>query len=243
MEHKTHILLAGESKEYSLSNIENITLHKCSTAQEALENFIETDLQLMVCPFQMTDKTALELNKEIQSFLSLYPKSSKQDTKLLVITHNTDQEKQCQEHKIMHFPERLDLSVLLIKLVDSLKRTPEKDNLLPINFEDLFRRVDNNRIFIKEIIERFFNIYKQRTDELRELIKSNSYQETKDSAHKLKGVLNNFSMEKARITIIEIEHSALAQNSEQTLSLIDKLEKQIKEAQSFYLDHHNLFNQ
>lgn len=241
MRHKPHILLVGMDQQITDPKFQHISFHKCTSAQEALEIFIETDLLLLVCPFQMSDLTAPGLYHNLKSFLALYPDSKKQDTKLLVITHTAEEEKQCKDLKIMYYPYDMDFSDLLNKIINTSDFQPQKEQLLPINLDELFLRVDNNRAFIKTVIEKFFATYRERTEEICKLISQDAHQQTKDSAHKLKGVLANFSMEKARKTIIEIEKCALDKNTEKTLRLVEILNKQIEEAKDYYKKHKDLF--
>jgi HPt (histidine-containing phosphotransfer) domain-containing protein len=244
MEHKLHLLLLGDKIPESIQDLSSIQIKHCTNGQTGFETFIETTFQLIICQYQLSDQTAISLYDNIQSYLQLYPNSSKKDTKIIVITNNEKQEKDCKTRNLLYYPSSLDLSQLLLKIPIS-KPVQKKDTskLLPINFKELFVRVDNNRPFIKNVIEKFIEVYPDRVKQLYQLIGTNDYQGTKDAAHKLKGVLANFSMEKARQTIIEVEKSALEKNSKETTEKINLLDTQIKEAIQYFKDQQELFKE
>ena len=241
MEHQTHILLVGEKIDITSLQDNTINILRCNTAQEALEMHLEKMINLIICNFELPDKSALELHQLLQQFLQLYPQSSKQDTKLLVITSTPEQEKQCIESNILHMPSQSDLKSVL----STINLKPTKDitqpKPLPINFEELFIRVDNNTAFIKQVMNKFLTEYASRIEELRNTNTQEAFQNTKDTAHKLKGVLANFSMEESYKTILEIEQSALSHDKEKTKILIDKLEQQIEKAETYFHEHKHLF--
>ncbi|MBN2597613.1 Hpt domain-containing protein [Labilibaculum sp.] len=219
-----------------------INFKNCNTGQEAVELIIEENFDLIISKYQLDDQNAIELNQSVESVKNYCTNTAPKNNKLLIITTNPEEEQLCKDNEILFFPENLNLKSLIIKLIDlprDIKRGDKKDVI--INFNDLFKRVDNNREFIQTVIEKFFEIWESRINDIQTPLNKGEFKLAKDAAHKLKGVLANFSMEVAKTTIIELEKHILDNDQELSLQKLDQLITDIENAHKFYLDKQDQF--
>ncbi|WP_083464658.1 Hpt domain-containing protein [Marinifilum fragile] len=86
-----------------------------------------------------------------------------------------------------------------------------------------------------------FSIKESRISEILVPLESGDYKKAKDSAHKLKGVLANFSMLEAKATIIELEQIILSEDMVKSLSKLKELNDKIDLAKEFYLSNQDQF--
>jgi len=101
--------------------------------------------------------------------------------------------------------------------------------------------VDNNRNFIKEVIEKFFEIKDSRISDIRTPLLNSDLKKAKDAAHKLKGVLANFSMIQARTTIIELEQLIQKSDIDSAEEKLNELEEKINIAHEYYHENQDQF--
>ena len=243
MKHNPQILLVGFHNSLSIESLSHITFEKCHTGQEAIELINTNQFDLIISKFKIEDKNAIELNQVAQSLKNYYTNSDPKKFKLLVITSNPDEDKACKENKLLYYPEALDLKLLVVKLIELPKeprRTAKKEPVI-INFKELFIRVDNNREFIQTVIDKFFEIKDSRINDIKTPLLNKEYEQAKEAAHKLKGVLANFSMMEARITIAELENLIVEKNLELAIQKLEQLENDIEIAKDFYLKNLNQF--
>ncbi|WP_096430703.1 response regulator [Labilibaculum antarcticum] len=242
MKHKPHILLIGFHNSLNIDSMTQIVFRNCNTGQEAIELIIEENFDLIISKYQLDDQNAIELNQSFESVKSYYTNTAPKKIKLLVITTNLEEEQICKDNKLLFFPDTFNLKSLILKLIDlprEAKRGDKKTTI--INFKDLFIRVDNNREFIKTVIEKFFEIKDSRINDIKLPLANGDFKLAKDAAHKLKGVLANFSMEEARTTIIELEKHILDKDQELSLQKLNQLITDIEKARKFYLDNQDQF--
>ncbi len=236
MEHKSNILLIGFNNSLNIESMTQIAFKNCNTGQEAIELIIEENFDLIISKYQLNDQNSIELNQSLQSIKSYYANSTPKKIKLLIITTNLEEEQICKDNKLLFFPDTLNLKSLILKLIElpiEAKRGDKKAVI--INFKDLFVRVDNNREFIQTVFVKFFEIRDARIQDIKVPLTNGDFKLAKDAAHKLKGVLANFSMEEARTTIIELEKHILDKDQELSLQKLDQLIADIENAREFYL--------
>ncbi|WP_321296582.1 Hpt domain-containing protein [Marinifilum fragile] len=240
MKHKANILLIGFNYSLSIESLSGINFSKCDSFKELTELLLSNEYKLIISKFKFGDKTALDINQTLESLKTYYPDSK--SLKLLVLTSTEEEDNICKVNKLLYFPEEMNLKSLILKLID-LPRESQKTNkdLAIIDFNELFIRVDNNRAFIKEVIEKFFSIKESRISEILVPLESGDYKKAKDSAHKLKGVLANFSMLEAKATIIELEQIILSEDMVKSLSKLKELNDKIDLAKEFYLSNQDQF--
>jgi HPt (histidine-containing phosphotransfer) domain-containing protein len=221
-----------------------IAFTHCSTGKEAIELLISKNFELILSDYKLEDQNAIELNQSIESVKQYYANIDPKKIKLLILTSNSNEEQICKDHKLLFYPKHLNLKSLLLKLID-LPSESAKGSKKPviIDFKDLFIRVDNNREFIQTVIEKFFEIRESRINDIRIPLLKKEFKQAKDAAHKLKGVLANFSMEEARTTIIELEKVLLDHQQELSIQKLDQLIKEIESAKEFYLANLDQFKQ
>ncbi|WP_372753162.1 Hpt domain-containing protein [Labilibaculum sp.] len=219
-----------------------IAFSKCTTGKQAIELIIKENFELIISNYQLDDQNGIELNQSIESARQYYANTDPKKIKLLILTSNSSEEQACKEHELLYYPKHLNLKSLLVKLTGlNTEPTRESEEVPIIDFKDLFIRVDNNREFIQTVIEKFFEIRESRINDIRVPLLNKEFKQAKDSAHKLKGVLANFSMMKARTTIIELEKLLLDNQEELSLQKLDQLIKEIETARQFYLDNLDQF--
>lgn len=243
MKHKPQILLVGFHNSLSIESLPQITFKKCNTGQEAIDLISVNQFVLIISKFQIDDQTVIELNQVAESLRTYYTNSDPKDFKLLVLTSNSDEDKACKDSNLLYFPETLDLKLLVLKLIE-LPKEPKrvvKEEPIIINFKELFIRVDNNREFIQTVIEKFFEIRDSRIDDIKTPLLNKEYKKAKDAAHKLKGVLANFSMIEARTTIVELENLLMESNQKLAIQKLEQLENDIETAKEFYLNNLDQF--
>lgn len=235
MEHKPNILLIGFQNSLIIESMNHIAFVKCTSVKSALDLIIKNDYSLVISKFQLSDKNALFLSQSIDSINEYNTNSTPKKTKLLVVTSNSEEELQCKEKNLLYYPEDLDLKMLVLRLIE-LPKEPKKveKKQIIIDFKELFIRVDNNREFIQTVIEKFFAIKESRLNDIKEPLQLGEFKKAKDAAHKLKGVLANFSMQEARITIIELEKLIMDKNQKLALQKFEQLLSDIKTAKQFY---------
>ena len=242
MKHKPNILLIGFHNSLNIESMTQIAFKNCNTGQEAIELIIEENFDLIISKYQLDDQNAVELNQSSESVKNYYANTTPKKFKLLIITSNFEEEQLCKDNKLLFFPDTFNLKSLILKLID-LPREPKRgdEKAVIINFKDLFIRVDNNREFIQTVIEKFFEIRDSRINDIQIPLTNGDFKLAKDAAHKLKGVLANFSMEEARTTNIELEKHILDNNQELSLQKLNQLIADIENARKFYLDNLDQF--
>ncbi|MCY1634052.1 Hpt domain-containing protein [Marinifilum sp. D737] len=240
MKHKANILLLGFTYSLSIESLPGINFSKCDSFDELTELLLSNEYKLIISKFKLGDKTAIDVNQSLESLKTYFADSK--SFKLLVLTSTEEEDNICKVNKLLYFPEEMNLKSLILKLID-LPREPKKTDkdLAIIDFNELFIRVDNNRAFIKEVIEKFFSIKESRISEILVPLENGDYKKAKDSAHKLKGVLANFSMLEAKATIIELEQIILSEDAVKSLSKLKELNDKIDIAKEFYLSNQDQF--
>ena len=242
MKHKANILLLGFTSHKGIESIKNISISQCSSMQETTEKVMANNFDLIISKYQFDNATALELNQSLEALKLYYTGSSEKKFRLLIITSSADQEDICKKNKLLYFPVEMNLRSLVLQLID-LPREPKRTNknLAIINFKELFVRVDNNRNFIKEVIEKFFEIKDSRISDIRTPLLNSDLKKAKDAAHKLKGVLANFSMIQARTTIIELEQLIQKSDIDSAEEKLNELEEKINIAHEYYHENQDQF--
>lgn len=242
MKHKPNLLLIGFPHQNELDSLESIHVTKCDIGKEALELVIAQNYDLIICKFKTNDTNVVELNQSLNSVKNYYSKISPKTFKFLVITSSLEEEKICKINGLLYYPESLNLKSLVLKLIDlpqESKRNEKK--IVVIDFKELFIRVDNNREFIQSVMEKFFEIRESRIQDIRTPLSIGELKKAKDAAHKLKGVLANFSMLEARLTISELEELILNNDLTTALEKLQQLSEDIDRAKQFYLNNIDLF--
>lgn len=244
MKHKPNILLIGFHNSFPLDSMPQIAFTNCSTGKEAIKLVISENFKLIISDYELKDQNAIELNQSFESVEQYYANTDPKKLKLLILTSNSSEEQICKDHKLLFYPKHLNLKSLLLKLID-IPSAPAKGSkkALIIDFKDLFIRVDNNREFIQTVIEKFFEIRESRINDIRIPLLKKEFKQAKDSAHKLKGVLSNFSMLEARNTIIELEKLLLDNQLELSVQKLEQLIKEIESARQFYLANLDQFKE
>jgi len=242
MKHKANILLLGFASPSGIESIKNISIFKSNSLQETTEQVMANNFDLIISTYTIHDSNAIELNQSLEALKQYYTGSAEKKFRLLVITSAADQEDACKKNKLLYFPEEMNLRSLVLQLID-LPREPKRTdkNLAIINFKELFVRVDNNREFIKEVIEKFFEIKDSRISDIRTPLLNSDFKKAKDAAHKLKGVLANFSMIQARTTIIELEQLIQKSDINSAEKKLNELAEKINSAHEYYHDNQDQF--
>ncbi|RUT79624.1 Hpt domain-containing protein [Ancylomarina longa] len=242
MKHKPNILLVGFQNHLEIESMPNISFAKCQNKTQALEQLIEIDFDLIISKFTIENSSAIEFTEDLEGLKSYFAKIKNKHFKLLVLTSSQAEEVLCKDNKILFYPDSLDLESLITKLVDLPREVKQKlHQAAIIDFKELFIRVDNNREFIKGVMTKFFKVWKSRIEDIQTPLSKKEYNKAKDAAHKLKGVLANFSMQKARITIIDLEKLILDQDQDAAIFKLSELIDEIEKAKSFMEANQDLF--
>ncbi len=234
------LLILGDVKNTLNQNIPNVKFEKCSYLEQLPEIVISNDYQLLIMPFSIENTNIIDLNDTIQSLIT----QSNKNTKLLVITNTSEEEKQCENMGIMYYPAKFPIKTLLLQILDKLHEPQQSNNLAIINFKELFIRVDNNRKFIKNIIDQFLLVKNDRLSDIERAFAEENYTIVKNSAHKLKGVLSNFAMQKAAKSAADLEN--MLKNNSLHTDIEDKIKEltnNINEAIEFYLKNKSIFDE
>jgi HPt (histidine-containing phosphotransfer) domain-containing protein len=243
MKHKPHILLIGFHNSLSIESLNQIAFKKCDSGQQAIELIISNQFDLIISKFQLEDLNTIELNQSVETVRNYYANNDPKTFKLLVITSNSDEEEVCKKSNLLYFPETLDLKLLVLKLIE-LPKEPRKRSekkALIIDFKELFIRVDNNREFIQTVIKKFFEVSDSRINDIKSPLLAKEFKQAKGAAHKLKGVLANFSMLEARTTIVELENLIVNENHDLALQKLQQLIGHIEKAKKFYYNNLDQF--
>jgi len=112
----------------------------------------------------------------------------------------------------------------------------------PIDFEDLFDRVSDNRDFAGKMLSGFFETWTERFDLLDSLLHEEKYDEFADRAHQLKGILGNLAIHKAFDLLKSIHEEARLKNSKKLVKLLAALKKELMRAQLFFEENKTLFS-
>lgn len=235
MKHKANLLLLGFTNHSDLESLSKISITKGNSISEAIELVTANNFNLIISKYDLSDANAIDLYKSLKSLKEYYKGDSKKEFKLLILTSSSKQEEICKQNNILYYPESMNLKSLILRLID-LPVEPRRanKNLAIIDFKELFIRVDNNREFIKEVIEKFFEIKESRISDIKTPLVNLDFKKSKDAAHKLKGVLANFSMLEARATIIELEKLILNEEQEAALKKLNELILEIEKTVDFY---------
>ncbi|MCK5820651.1 MAG: Hpt domain-containing protein [Bacteroidales bacterium] len=111
----------------------------------------------------------------------------------------------------------------------------------PIDFEDLFNRVSDNREFANKMLTVFFETWTERFDLLESLINEEKYDEFADAVHQLKGILGNLAIVVGFDLLKLLHEEARLKNPKNIIKLLAKLKKELMNAQSFYAKNLDLF--
>lgn len=235
MKHKANLLLLGFTNYSDFDFLNKTSITKANSMSEAIELLTANNFNLIISKYELCDANAIDLSKSLKSLKNYYKGDSKKKFKLLILTSSSEQEAMCKQNNILYYPENMNLRSLIVRLID-LPVEPQKEdkNLAIIDFKELFIRVDNNREFIKEVIEKFFEIKESRISDIKTPLVKSDFKKAKDAAHKLKGVLANFSMLKARATIIELEKLILNEEHKAALEKLNELILEIEKTVDFY---------
>ena len=242
MKHNHHILLVGFQNQLDIESIPGISISKCQLVQQATESVIKENFDLIISKFQIEASNAIELHQSLDSIKKYYSGTSPKNFKFLIITSSIQEEEVCKQNQVLFYPDSMNLRSLVLKLID-LPKEPKRNDKKPaiIDFKELFIRVDNNREFIQTVIEKFFEIRDSRIQDIRVPLQNKEFKKAKDAAHKLKGVLANFSMQEARATIIELEKLILEHDLAASTKKLEELVLQIEKAKDFYNQNLDVF--
>jgi HPt (histidine-containing phosphotransfer) domain-containing protein len=234
MKHKAHILLIGISDNKEIASIPGLRISNCSSVNDIPELVMGNLYDIIISNFQIDSTNAIELNQILESIRS-YTNEPNNKFKYLVLSSSAEEEERCKTNNLLFFPSSMRLRPLILQLIDipKTKVRPNKQ-LAIIDFQELFVRVDNNRAFIKTVIEKFFEVKDSRIADIKNPLINTDFKKAKDAAHKLKGVLANFSMLEARNTIIELEKLILTEDQQVSLEKLEELIGQIEKARQFY---------
>jgi HPt (histidine-containing phosphotransfer) domain-containing protein len=234
MKHKAHILLIGITANKEIASIPGLQISNCSSVKDIPEMVMGNQYDIIISNFQIENTTAIEINQILESIKS-YTEESNSKFKYLVLSSSNEEEKRCKANNLLFFPSTMRLRLLILQLIDIPKtRVRPNKQLAIIDFQELFVRVDNNRAFIKTVIEKFFEVKDSRISDIKNPLQSADFNKAKDAAHKLKGVLANFSMLEARNTIIELEKLILREDQKLALEKLEELIGQIEKAKHYY---------
>ena len=91
------------------------------------------------------------------------------------------------------------------------------------------------------MLDKFFNSYKTRIEEIQKAIETKDYAEIKDSAHRLKGLTGNLSLMRCFDILLSLEKKAMEKNIQACAEALILAEKSIIEANEYYLTNQDLF--
>ncbi|MCT4614494.1 MAG: Hpt domain-containing protein [Marinifilaceae bacterium] len=112
----------------------------------------------------------------------------------------------------------------------------------PINFDELFKRVDNNKQFVATVMARFFELKTERIHSIKEQLIVRNYDEAHNLSHKLKGVLANFSMNIAKNKIIELENNLKFKNYKLAEENLESLDILINDCERYFNESSSIFS-
>jgi HPt (histidine-containing phosphotransfer) domain-containing protein len=112
----------------------------------------------------------------------------------------------------------------------------------PIDIDDLLSRVSGNREFACRMLDSYFANWKERQEQLEYHLNHENYDELSDCAHQLKGILGNLSITKGFNLLNLIYSEAKLKNPRRIVTLLNKLKKEIRAAETYYKENHNLFH-
>jgi len=242
MKHKPNILLVGFQNDLEIESLPNISFIKAQSKAQAVEQLIENNFALIISKFKIENTNVLEFAKDLEALKSYYSNNTKKQFKLLVLTSSPTEEISCKDNELLFYPADLNLKSLILKLIDLPREVQQKMyQAAIIDFKELFIRVDNNREFIKGVMAKFFEVWESRIEDIRIPLANKEYTKAKNAAHKLKGVLANFSMQKARITIVDLEKLITEEDQKTANFKLIELIDQIERAKDFMDSNQDLF--
>lgn len=112
----------------------------------------------------------------------------------------------------------------------------------PIDFDDLFNRVSDNREFALRMLHTFFDGYNERFDTLNSLLKEHEFDALADSAHQMKGIVGNLAFPRVHSTLKSMHEAAKLKESKKMEKLIKQLDQEISAAKDFLEKNMHLFN-
>lgn len=244
MKHKANILLIGNVHRKDIESIPNMKVTYSYSENEITNLVINNNYDLILSSPSQIKISISNLVQNLDSIQNYFSKESEKKFKHIVLTSSELEETICEKKGLLFYPAHRNLKPLILQILSSLEEAKQDDtnkSSAIIDFEELFIRVDNNREFIKKVIERFFELKDSRIQDILLPIEQGDFTAAKDAAHKLKGVLGNFAMNQARASIIELEKLILNENSKEALLKIQQLDSEIESAREFYQDHLSLF--
>jgi len=111
----------------------------------------------------------------------------------------------------------------------------------PIDFDDLFNRVSDNREFAKLMLETFFNSMDERLSLMDQQLENEEYDALADSAHQLKGILGNLAIHKGFDLLKLIHSNAKMKKGVNAAKNINLLKNELEKANKFYVKSQDLF--
>lgn len=241
MKHKANILFIGNAHRKDIESIPNMRVTYSHAEEEYVDLVINNNYDLI---FSHPSQIKISITNLIQHFNSIenyFHSISKKKFQHIFLTSSEFEESVCKKKNLIHFPAHSNLSSIVRDLLSKKNSNNTIKNQAIINFEELFTRVDNNRVFIKKVIERFFELKDSRIQDIFTPIQQHDFNSAKSATHKLKGVVGNFAMNKARNTILELEDLILNKNTNEIQFKIQQLNSELEEAKKFYLKNIELF--
>ncbi len=112
----------------------------------------------------------------------------------------------------------------------------------PIDFEDLFNRVSDNREFAGKMLSIFFETWTDRYDLLESLLNEEKYDEFADVTHQIKGILGNLAIKKGFELLESMHLEARLKNPKKLAKLLAALKKELENSHAYYKENISLFH-
>ena len=97
---------------------------------------------------------------------------------------------------------------------------------IPVDLDDFFYRLPS-KPSIKKLLNNFVRAYPDLLSDVQQSIHSGEGEKIKSSAHMLKGVLGNLSLNKASELALELENNAGNIEKDDALALVDEIKSEL----------------
>ncbi|MCD6231060.1 PAS domain S-box protein [Candidatus Aerophobetes bacterium] len=233
---KLNILLAEDDKVSQ--KIAKMMLEKqgwkvttAENGREALKLLEERDFDLILMDVQMPNMDGVEATKRIRE------NNYKKDIPIIALTAHAikgDKERFLKAGMDDYVSKPIKSRMLyeVIERCLSLKRKMNSDNQ-PINFSELFERVDKNKEFIKDILNTYIESYPEKLDKIREAILSNNFEKLMEAAHTLKGSSEAIFAKPIYRLTLQLEKMGREKNLKEAQNILKKLEKKLERLKEY----------
>ncbi len=206
--------------------------------KEAVEVFRNGNFDIVLMDVQMPEMDGYEATKHIRNIQGELGKK----TPIIALTaHNDDFHKQeCLNAgmddiivKPLNWKEVFDTIYRVVKTEDNNVKNDEENEFIVADLSKLKEAVNNNTIFIKNIIDYFINNYKNEMNELEIAVGKKDYKRVQALAHKMKSECGNFGAQSSVELAKSIERTAVNGLSDQLIEFVYEFKQELAKLEIF----------